>query len=473
MPIRLSSTRLDLGSASLTNAELRGWSETVNALGNVTGATTVDLTLGNVVTATTTGATTWTITNASSSNTSSFTLILTNGGSQTQTWMSGTQWANGTSPSLTSSGTDVLTFFTTDAGTTWRASKGGPTPSEQTGQKLFVWGSGEGGASGLGDTTHRSSPVQLVGQWKSGPRNTGHSGAGAFLRSDGSLFVWGENSAGNLGLSDTINRSSPVQLGGTWVKTNALYRTFALTASGALWGSGHNSLGQLGLGDNIHRSSPVQTPGTWSDFANSGHTLAIRPDGSLWGWGANDSGQGQFGVGDTIRRSSPVQILGTWLKISVGSTSSFGIRSDGSLWSWGANTHGVLGLGDGYNRSSPLQIPGTWSHIAAGSTSALAIRHDGTLWGWGQNASGQLGLGNTILRSSPGQIGSGVWSQASTSNNGVSSILSAAGVRFAFGLNYRGRLGLGDTMYRSSPVQSAGTWSGIFTGGESSFGFKF
>ena len=98
------------------------YAETVNVLGDLGGGTdTIDLTAGNVVTATVSTSTqTFTFTNPSATGKAcSFTLILTNGGSQTVNWPSSVDWAGGSAPSLTSSGIDVLTFTTVDAGTIW------------------------------------------------------------------------------------------------------------------------------------------------------------------------------------------------------------------------------------------------------------------------------------------------------------------------------------------------------------------
>lgn len=83
-------------------------------------ASTIDLALGNWFTRTISGATTFTITNVpAAGTTAAFVLDLTNGGSATVTWWSGVKWAGGTAPTLTSSGRDVLGFFTHDGGTTW------------------------------------------------------------------------------------------------------------------------------------------------------------------------------------------------------------------------------------------------------------------------------------------------------------------------------------------------------------------
>ena len=105
---------------TLTNKTLQGYAETTNAIGNATGAKTIDLTLGNSVTATTTGGTTWTFSGAAAADElSAFSLKLVNGGSATQTWPASVDWPAATAPTLTTSGTDVLVFITCDGGTTW------------------------------------------------------------------------------------------------------------------------------------------------------------------------------------------------------------------------------------------------------------------------------------------------------------------------------------------------------------------
>jgi len=121
LPAGANSTLVSLVSAdTLTNKTLQGYAEITNAIGNATGAKTIDLTLGNSVTATTTGATTWTFSNpAASDELSSFSIKLVNGGSATQTWPASVDWPAATAPTRTASGTDVLVFITCDGGTTW------------------------------------------------------------------------------------------------------------------------------------------------------------------------------------------------------------------------------------------------------------------------------------------------------------------------------------------------------------------
>lgn len=105
------------GTVTTATADLLG-----SVRGNVTAvaASAIDCSAGNYFTKTASGALTWTVTNVPSSRAYSFILELTNGGTGTQTWMSGIKWPGGTAPTLTTSGVDVLGFITDDGGTTWR-----------------------------------------------------------------------------------------------------------------------------------------------------------------------------------------------------------------------------------------------------------------------------------------------------------------------------------------------------------------
>jgi alpha-tubulin suppressor-like RCC1 family protein len=83
-----------------------------------------------------------------------------------------------------------------------------------------------------------------------------------------------------------------------------------------LWGWGRNYGGALGLGDTNNRSSPVQV-GLGYNTVSAGdlYTIAIKPNGTLWSWGHNSFGR--LGLGDTTSVSSPVQVgaLTTWYEI--------------------------------------------------------------------------------------------------------------------------------------------------------------
>jgi hypothetical protein len=287
----------------------------------------------------------------------------------------------------------------------------------------LLWGYNATGQLGTNDLTHYSSPVQTVaggGVWRQIACGEGTS---AGVKTDGTLWTWGYNGYGQLGNNSITTTSSPVQTvsgGNTWKKVLVgSYMVIALKTDGTLWTWGENGAGQLGTNDTTNRSSPIQTVagGTdWKDVGCGGSfCFGIKTDGTLWGWGANTSGH--LGVGDAVNKSSPVQTVagGSWKQVSGSRGGGYGagIKTDGSLWMWGGNTNGSLGTNDTTNRSSPIQtVAGgnNWKHVSCGNGHTAAIKTDGSIWCWGDNTYGQLGDGTTTKRSSPVQVsGSQGW----------------------------------------------------------------
>jgi alpha-tubulin suppressor-like RCC1 family protein len=343
---------------------------------------------------------------------------------------------------------------------------------------LWAWGANSNGELGQGDAEYRSSPVQVAtDRWKE-IKFTKFAGSNSIstmgLKEDNTLWVWGSNYYGQLGLGDIIRRSSPIQLGATgdftpvsrwkFISLGGFQTSsFAIRSDGTLWAWGRNNNGQLGLNDLIDRSSPVQVGTSSWTFVESGDTstYAIKSDGTLWSWGYNFNGE--LGQGDRIYRSSPVQVgTSLWTSVSGGGDHTLAIRSDGTLWAWGRNNNGQLGLNDLIDRSSPVQVgidviplnrSETWGSISAGQSYSVATKFDGTMWAWGLNGSGNLGLGDINSRSSPVQVGnSAKWKKVSTRGL-TTNALDCYGYIWSWGNNFYGRLGLGDTIYRSSPVQ--------------------
>ena len=155
-------------------------------------------------------------------------------------------------------------------------------------------------------------------------------------------MVLGGNTSGQLGDGTTINRSfSPTQVpGSSWssVATGDRSHTCAIRSDGSLWCWGFNAAGQLGDGTTTNRSSPTPVPGTmWVQVSPAvDHTCATRSDGSLWCWGSN--AMGKLGDGTTERRSTPTQVPGnSWSSVATGRRRSCATRSDESLWCWGSN----------------------------------------------------------------------------------------------------------------------------------------
>jgi alpha-tubulin suppressor-like RCC1 family protein len=298
-----------------------------------------------------------------------------------------------------------------------------------------------------------------------------------------SLYSFGINDSGELGLNDLINRSSPVQVGSasTW-NYLASGRSFVLATkrNGTLWGWGGGGKGQLG-NPTISRSSPIQIGAltNWSAIsAGDNSSYGIKTDGTLWAWGYGLNGQ--LGINSTVDKSSPT-LVGSdtnWIEVVAGGDFAFALKTDGTLWCWGNNNYGLLGLNDLISYSSPVQIgAGTsWSNIATGAYNALATKTDGTLWAWGNQSSyvgyyGVLGLNDIIDRSSPVQVGTlSDWSILVKGGytNTTSFAIKTNGTLWGWGYNGTGRIGDNTKISRSSPVQigNATNWISVASGNE-------
>lgn len=346
--------------------------------------------------------------------------------------------------------------------------------------KLYAWGANTYGQLGLGNTTAYSSPKQVgtLSNWLT-------LAAAAYcsygIKADGTLWAWGYNNNGQLGLGNTTNYSSPKQVGAltNWLQIAAGYyngAALAIKKDGTLWAWGRNQEGELGLGNIIYYSSPKQVGSltNWAVVAiKAASVWAIKTDGTLWSWGKNSSGQ--LGLGNTTAYSSPKQVgaLTNWLRLTSGGYqsgwSAAAIKTDGTLWMWGRGNFGILGLGNTTYYSSPKQVGAltNWAYVDHGRWHTIASKTDGTLWSWGRNESGQLGLNNTTYYSSPKQIGSNTnWLKPGGLGYDASFALKTDGTLWVWGQNNFGQLGLGTLTVYSSPKQvGSGTgWRQVCNG---------
>ena len=335
------------------------------------------------------------------------------------------------------------------------------TVAVKTDGTLWAWGNNYDGELGDGTTVNKSNPVQIgtATNWQSVAAGGSHTVA---VKTDGTLWAWGYNSDGQLGDGTTGSKSSPVQIGTAtnWQSVaTGKNHTVAVKADGTLWAWGYNYFGQLGDGTTGNKSSPVQigTATNWQTVAASGvHTVAVKRDGTLWAWGYNSDGQ--LGDGTTGNKSSSVQI-GTatnWQAVAASDDHTVAVKTDGTLWTWGYNGFGELGDGTTGNKSGPVQIGAAtnWQAVAAGDYYTVAVKTDGTLWAWGDNASGQLGDGTTGNKSSPVQMGTATNWQSVAAGYSHTVAVKTDGTLWAWGNNYYGQLGDGTTGgNKSSPVR--------------------
>jgi len=165
------------------------------------------------------------------------------------------------------------------------------------------------------------------------------SGSNLDTLTDGSHTVRVEavNADGELGYAEVIfkvDTTSPTNTVYTKIAAGSGF-VVALKSDGTLWSWGENIYGQLGDGTTAYRTFPVQvgSDNTWvSVTAGQYHTLAINKNGELWAWGYN--AYGQLGIGSTAVKYAPVRVgVETgWAAVSAGSRSSVALKSDGTLW---------------------------------------------------------------------------------------------------------------------------------------------
>lgn len=247
---------------------------------------------------------------------------------------------------------------------------------------LYGFGFNNVGQLGVGDTTNRSSPTQIAGGGTWTQCALAADGTAQFavgLNTDGNIYGWGSNAKGSLGQGNTTNRSSPgAVVGGlTWqqVITTLNGGVLGVTTAGVAYGWGSNANGQLGVGNTVARSSPVAVLGglTFAKLYSTNNGVGpsvwgITTSGAAYGWGINTNGQ--LGDGTTTVRSSPVAVVGglTFSDILYASTAVVALTTDGKIYCWGLNSSGELGDGTTTTRSSPVAVVGNLAPILGDST---------------------------------------------------------------------------------------------------------
>ena len=318
-----------------------------------------------------------------------------------------------------------------------------------------------------------------------------------FVKSDGTLWAMGGNSAGQLGDGTTTDRNSPVPVttstsviavaagsyqsllvtsdGKLWdmgsfsvpVATNVIAvavgsgHCLYVTNDGKLWAMGYNQYGELGDGTTTDRSTPVPvTNSSGTQYTNvtaiaagGNKSLFVTSDGKLWAMGNNN--YGQLGDGTTTDRSTPVQVDTNVIAVAAGMYHSLYVKSDGTLWAMGRNQSGQLGIGFNDNNAhpTPVQVAANVIALAAGVEHSLFVTSDSKLWAMGFNQYGQLGDSTIDIYCSPVQVATNVIAVAAGDYHSL--YVTSDGKLWAMGFNSSGQLGDGSTTNRSTPVPAA------------------
>jgi alpha-tubulin suppressor-like RCC1 family protein len=293
----------------------------------------------------------------------------------------------------------------------------------------------------LGDTqasSYTSYPVTTVSNSEIYDQQLATVSAGGqhtcAIRIDATTWCWGYGNYGQIGDGNIYSggtsqgaRRVTFEQNLSAVSISAGYSsTCAILQDGSVWCWGYNDQGQLGIGNYTNQDIPYKVGlpiGRTAIALSSGyyHACAILDDNSINCWGKND--EGQIGAGGGADKPSPVGVIGITsipIQISAGATSTCAVFENGGIKCWGDNTYGQLGIGSTTDSPSP-QTLNSISHLSAsqvsvGNNYACALFHDGAPRCWGLNSVSQLGIGTTGNRISPTLV-SGYWNSTQGTHN--------------------------------------------------------
>jgi fibronectin type 3 domain-containing protein len=165
--------------------------------------------------------------------------------------------------------------------------------------------------------------------------------------------------------------------------------TLAIKSDGSLWSWGNNYHGQLGDGTTTYRPTPTKVmDNVASVSAGMYHTIAIKTDGSLWAWGNNV--YGQLGNETNVSSVIPVKVMDNVARVSTRSYHTLAIKTDGTLWAWGYNQYGQLGNGTTISSNVPIQITAGISVQPPTGLSAVSSSYNSIKLAWSA-VSGAIG----------------------------------------------------------------------------------
>jgi alpha-tubulin suppressor-like RCC1 family protein len=228
------------------------------------------------------------------------------------------------------------------------------------------------------------------------------------------------------------------------------HHVLALKDDGTVWAWGYNSDGQLGIHTTENATAPTKInylKDIKQIHANDSHSLALTEDGHIWAWGENWSGI--LGT-DHHRSNAPVKIsdITNIELLSTGKNHLLLLKKDGTVW-----TVNIANINESNLKIEPSRIPNLSNivQIAAGDDYNLALKNDSTVWAWGKNNDGQLGDGTTESKKDVIQITEIPPAKAIFAGRNTSFAITEDNDLYSWGSNQYGKLGIEEKEYVTIP----------------------
>ncbi|MBI5778720.1 MAG: RCC1 repeat- and reductase domain-containing protein [Planctomycetes bacterium] len=345
---------------------------------------------------------------------------------------------------------------------------------------VWTWGSNFDGELGDGTNTQRTTPVQVRGNEKTNYLTNivavaaGDSHAVA-LKSDGTVWTWGNNETGQLGDGTFTSRNIPVQVkdnsGADYLKDVVAIaackkHTAALKKDGTIWAWGKKTSIQLGSNSDLNSLFPVQVKNFTENLqdiiaiaADAEHTVTLEKAYFMsLAWERADYGPFEKNLPSDGPSPTEAYYLDNVIAVAEGTAHTVALKNDGTVWAWGKR----LGNGDYYDKDFPVQIKSGFSDnsyftnvitICAGGFHSVILTNDGTVWTWGWNLYGQLGDGSILDKSFPIQVKELKTMIAIGAGAAHTVAVKKDGTVWAWGNNDAGQIGDGTVNKQLTPVQ--------------------
>lgn len=304
------------------------------------------------------------------------------------------------------------------------------------------------------------------------------------LKSDGTLWAWGNNSRSQLGIGSTVAKVLPQQVGEdtNWIEISAgPYWSMAKKADGSIW-----AWGDIGGSASPYVKVPTRV-GADNDWltavAGSDYSQAVKTDGRVFACGQTEATPSVQTVFSPIKTDGTNRTDSTWTEsgwtngVAAYRRKMVAIEAGGDLRIWGdafgdypedGRTNLPVPIPDDLDTARPwwdperyepgvLSLPGPWISVTGNSGTAkegsgsdgntlpqgfaAAVRGDGSLWTWGANTNGQLGDGTRIPKDLPVRIGAGTnWLKVEAGGGHILAMQRDGSV-WAWGANDNGQHG--------------------------------